>query len=402
MLYSHSRLSTYEQCPLKFRFKYIDRLDAEKEDTIEAFLGSRVHDTLEWLYTKVQMTKIPSLKQTISQYKKIWKENYNKNIIINKKDISAKNYFNLGSKFIKKYYERHKPFDENTIGMEMRVLIDLNGDGKYKIQGYIDRLAYNEKEKAYEIHDYKTNSTLKTKEELDQDRQLALYSIGIKNMFPDAKKVNLVWHFLAFQKQFYSDRSEKQLEKLKQDTIRLIDRIEATKTFKPNKSSLCKWCEYQPVCPLWKHLFMLEKETANEYLKDTGVNLVNKYAELYHKRKAIIEEIDKEIEKLKEAIIKYSKDKGIGVIFGSNNQLSISTAEKTRFPGKNTEEREKLENMLKKLNKWQEVATLDTYALDKKIEEGEWPKDIVKKIKEFSEKYTTESIRLSKRRDVEK
>lgn len=402
MLYSHSRLSTYEQCPLKFRFKYIDRLDAEKEDTIEAFLGSRVHDTLEWLYTKVQMTKIPSLKQTISQYKKIWKENYNKNIIINKKDISAKNYFNLGSKFIKKYYERHKPFDENTIGMEMRVLIDLNGDGKYKIQGYIDRLAYNEKEKAYEIHDYKTNSTLKTKEELDQDRQLALYSIGIKNMFPDAKKVNLVWHFLAFQKQFYSDRSEKQLEKLKQDTIRLIDRIEATKTFKPNKSSLCKWCEYQPVCPLWKHLFMLEKETANEYLKDTGVNLVNKYAELYHKRKAIIEEIDKEIEKLKEAVIKYSKDKGIGVIFGSNNQLSISTAEKTRFPGKNTEEREKLENMLKKLNKWQEVATLDTYALDKKIEEGEWPKDIVKKIKEFSEKYTTESIRLSKRRDVEK
>jgi len=402
MLYSHSRLSTYEQCPLKFKFNYIDREETETEDYIEPFLGSRVHDTLEWLYTNVKMTKIPTLKQTLSFFKKVWKENYNNQIKINKKGLTANNYFNQGKKFIKNYYNHHKPFDENTIGMEMMILIDLDGTGKYKLQGYIDRLVYNEKEKIYEIHDYKTNSTLRSKADLDQDRQLALYSIGIKNMFPDAKKVRLTWHFLAFDKQFYSDRTDTQLEKLKQDTINLINKIESTKTFNAKVSNLCTWCEFKPICPKWKHLYEIDKEDINTYLKDTGVNLVNKYAELYSKKKKIIDEIEKEIEKLKAAIIEYSKQKGIEVIFGSDNQLSISITEKMRFPGKNTEEREKLDEMLKKLKKWEEVATLDTYALDKKIEEGEWPKEIVDKVKKFSEKYTTESIRLSKRRDVEK
>jgi len=401
MLYSHSRLSTYEQCPLKFKFNYIDRAETETEDYIESFLGSRVHETLEWLYTNVKMTKIPTLKSTLSYYKKMWKENYNKRVKINKKGITANNYFNQGKKFIKKYYNHHKPFDENTIGMEMMILIDLDGTGKYKLQGFIDRLVYNEKENVYEIHDYKTNATLRSKEDLDQDRQLALYSIGIKNMFSDAKKVRLTWHFLAFDKQFYSDRTDEQLEKLKEDTIKLINKIEATKTFNAKVSSLCKWCEFKPICPKWKHLYEIESEEYNEYLKDTGVNLVNKYAELYAKKKQITEEIDNEIEKLKAAIMEYSKKKGIEVIFGSDNQLSISITEKMRFPGKNTEEREKLDEMLKKLKKWEEVATLDTYALDKKIEEDEWPKEIIDKVKHFSTIYKTESIRLSKRREIE-
>ena len=34
-IYSHSRLSAFEQCPLKFRFRYIDHLKPEIEQTIE-------------------------------------------------------------------------------------------------------------------------------------------------------------------------------------------------------------------------------------------------------------------------------------------------------------------------------------------------------------------------------
>ncbi|MCX6664036.1 MAG: PD-(D/E)XK nuclease family protein [Euryarchaeota archaeon] len=49
-VYSHSRLSCYQQCPQKFKLQYIDKVGTEAEDTIEAFLGSRVHDLLEKLY----------------------------------------------------------------------------------------------------------------------------------------------------------------------------------------------------------------------------------------------------------------------------------------------------------------------------------------------------------------
>lgn len=46
-VYSHSRLSCFEQCPQKFKLQYIDKVETEVEESVEAFLGSRTHETLE-------------------------------------------------------------------------------------------------------------------------------------------------------------------------------------------------------------------------------------------------------------------------------------------------------------------------------------------------------------------
>jgi hypothetical protein len=37
-LYSHSRLSCYEQCPYKFKLKYLDKVETDVEQSVEAFL----------------------------------------------------------------------------------------------------------------------------------------------------------------------------------------------------------------------------------------------------------------------------------------------------------------------------------------------------------------------------
>jgi len=39
-------------------------------------------------------------------------------------------------------------------------------------------------------------------EYLDEDRQLALYAMAVKRMYPDAKQVKLAWNFLAFDNIF--------------------------------------------------------------------------------------------------------------------------------------------------------------------------------------------------------
>ena len=38
-VYSHSRLSCFEQCPPKYKLNYIDKVETEVEEGIEAFLG---------------------------------------------------------------------------------------------------------------------------------------------------------------------------------------------------------------------------------------------------------------------------------------------------------------------------------------------------------------------------
>ena len=47
---SYSQLSSFDVCPLAYRFKYIDRIP-EAAESENMFLGSRLHETLAWAYS---------------------------------------------------------------------------------------------------------------------------------------------------------------------------------------------------------------------------------------------------------------------------------------------------------------------------------------------------------------
>src|SRR5262249_38340161 len=135
----------------------------------------------------------------------------------------------------------------------------------------------------YEIHDYKTGATVPSQEDADQDRQLALYQLGIMQRWPDAKNFKLVWHYLAADREIVSSRTQVDLSALEREVIEVIHRIEAeTKLgrWEVRVSRLCEWCEYKAICPAWKHQIAMEVLSPNEYLQDTGVQLVQRYADL--------------------------------------------------------------------------------------------------------------------------
>lgn len=247
-IFSHSRLSAFEQCKLKYKFRYIDKIIPDMERTIESYLGNVVHSVLEWLYNQVKKNIIPSVDEVIVKYSEIWKKEYEEGILIVKKHMTAGDYFNKGIQFLIDYYMRHKPFDDNTLAVEKEIIFNLDDEGNYKIRGFIDRLVYNLDTEEYEVHDYKTSSNLPKQEYLDKDRQLALYSIAIKELFGEEKKVILVWHYLSFNKRLHSKRTDEQLKQLKQETLDLIKKIELTAKFSHKKSVLCNWCEYKSIC----------------------------------------------------------------------------------------------------------------------------------------------------------
>lgn len=258
-IYSHSKLSTFEQCNLKYKLKYLDKIKPEIEKSIEAHLGTAVHNTLEWLYTGIKNKKMPSLDEVITFYAETWQEEFSEDILIVKQTLTAKDYFEKGIQFLINYYTKHQPFDDNTLELEKRVTIQLTKE--HQIIGFIDRLAYNLKTKQYEVHDYKTANNLPNQEKFDSDRQLALYSIAIKELFGHDKEVILIWHYLAHDKKITSKRTNEQLNKLKKETIELIKKIESTTKFPYEKSILCDWCEYKTMCPAYGNTL---PKTANE------------------------------------------------------------------------------------------------------------------------------------------
>jgi putative RecB family exonuclease len=251
-IYSNSKIELFEQCKLKFKYKYIDKIVPEIAKSVEALLGEVVHKTLEWLYIQILKNIIPSINDIISFYSEKWQENYSKDTPIFNKTLTEKDYFNRGVEFLASYYLKHHPFQDNTIATEKRIEINLDEKGDKKLIGYIDRLAHNIKNNEIEIHDYKTSNTIMMKEKIENSRQLSIYSMAVKEMFGKDKNVCMIWHFLAHDMKICIRKTNEELEALKKEIIEMINLIENTKEFPPNKSRLCDWCEYRNICTAWK------------------------------------------------------------------------------------------------------------------------------------------------------
>ena len=399
-VYSHSQLATYETCPQKYKLSYIDKIEVETEG-IEAFMGSRVHETLEKLYRDLKVTKLNTLEELLDFYHQSWEKNWNDLIQIVRKHYSAEEYRHLGEKCIVDYYERHYPFDHGkTLGLEEYVYFPLEEEKGYWIRGYIDRLTLVDSS-ILEIHDYKTSNRLPAQEDVRSDRQLALYQMGVAGKWQGVQEVKLIWHYLTFDTEIHSSRTPDELHQLRRATLELIQRIEADRQFLPKEGPLCAWCDYQGFCPKRKHLIAVESLPPNEYLNEEGVALVNQYVELKEKKRVFNEEIDVELAKIEQALFAYARREELEAIFGSDHIAKIKMEKKEKYPLKGDPNRRLLDELIKKAGKWMEVSDLNPWMLARIIGRGGWPPSLVNRVREFSTVEESRSITVSKLKERE-
>ena len=398
--YSHSQLSTYETCPHQYKLSYIDKIKVETEG-IEAFMGSRVHDALEKLYRDLKVTKLNSLEEIIDYYHQSWEKNWNEMIQIIRKEYTADHYRRLGEKCITDYYKRYYPFDQGkTLGLEENIYFPLDQEKGYSIRGFIDRLALLD-HSILEIHDYKTSGRLPTQGNVNSDRQLAFYQMGVVGKWKDIQEIRLIWHYLAFDTEIRSSRTPEELHRLRRETLELIRKIETDRQFLPKEGPLCNWCDYQSFCPKRKHLMIVESLPLNEYLNEEGVTLVNKYVELKERKRLLDEEIDFELAKLEEALYAYAQREEVEAIFGSDHVAKIKIETKEKYPLKGEPSRKVLDEMIKKAGKWMDVSDLNPWILARVIGRAGWDPSLVKKVKGFSTVEENRSLTVSKLKERE-
>lgn len=400
--YSNSKLGTYENCPQKYKLGYIDKIKLpEGQEGIEAFLGSRAHEALEKLYKDLKYTKVNSLGETIGYYKSLWDKNWHENVVIVKKDYTKEHYFNTGIDALVNYYKRYYPFNHaKTLETEYRLSFKIED---YSIQGYIDRLDCG-KDGVYEVHDYKTSSSLPTQDSVDNDRQLALYQIGVKEAYKDARDIRLVWHYLVFDKELTSIRTDAQLKDLKREVVSLIKTIEKDTVYEPRESRLCDWCGFYEYCPAKKHEVKVDALPVKQYYADKGVSLVNKYAEVRDQ----ITELKKqenalqiEMGDIEEKAVKYAKQEGISNITGDKYVLNIKETGDLRFPAAGEEGREALEEFVKAKGIWDEVSILNIRGLAKGVKEDQFDKKISSGLMKFGKKEKSVDVKLVKKEEEE-
>ncbi|RLG14385.1 MAG: hypothetical protein DRN66_02085 [Candidatus Nanohalarchaeota archaeon] len=367
--YSYSKISTFLQCRYKYKLQYIDRIKVEVKTTIEAFMGSIVHQTLEKLYKDMKFGKNNNKKELLSFYSALWDEKYSDDIRIVKKEYSAQNYKDMGAKFVSDYYEHYAPFDQiKVLGLETQEMLNLNNGNKYHIR--IDRLC-SDNRGTYYVCDYKTNSRLKSQEEADSDRQLAMYALWVKERFKDAKEVKLIWYMLAFDREVSSERTDEQLKNLKKEIEEQIEKIERCEDFPVNESALCNWCNYKELCPLFRHEEELKsKKGLEKYMAEDGLKLIDELDELIFQKK----QIEGKIDTIKDRLIEFAKQRKVNMIFGTDKKASVREYEKVIYP----QDKEKLVNVIKEKGLYDDLSNINYIKLSSKILKSQIDEDIIK------------------------
>jgi putative RecB family exonuclease len=247
--YSHSKLSSYQQCPQKYKFRYIDEIPPPIR-SIELHLGDSVHRALEKLYADARNGQVAELDDLLKCFQQKWDDGFSTELRIVRARTTAQSYLELGRKMLADYHWSFHPFKQpTTLELEEKFLFPISEE--HEIRGIIDRLARNH-DGSLEIHDYKTSRRLPDAVQVGNDVQLALYEIAIRHRWPETERISLIWHYLAFDKEIKITKTREELEAVKQNTVGRILQIEAATSFPTRVTALCDWCEYKEICPAMK------------------------------------------------------------------------------------------------------------------------------------------------------
>ncbi len=347
---SYSALQTFNQCPQKYKFQYIDRIRAPKNK--EAIFGTKIHDTLKFFHS--QHMGWPTLDEMLNYFKDIWTS---KPFQSEEEDII---YFSQGIKMLKKYYKYFlKNREEFTVlDTESRFKIPIKHPKHNKtceLVGKIDRIDKRSDGKI-EVIDYKTSKSLPPQSKIDNDLQLSLYCLAVfikwPNLNKDIKDIKLTFHFLKHSEVLTTSRTKQQLEDIKNQIWDKVNEIEK-KEFKPIPSGLCDWCGYKDICPMWKHKYVKEISPTEQEIQ----KIIKEFFELKNQNS----KNNKKIADLAKKINSYLDNQKIERIFSEKCYITRLPQARYKYNMK------KLKEILKPIGKWEEVLTVDSKKLKKII-----------------------------------
>ncbi len=342
MRLSYTAVDTYQSCPLKYKFREIDRISEPKSK--EAIFGTLIHSVLKYVHTPATLSPTPD--QALDYFSKGW------NSDAYDSELEERAAFTQGVEIIQKYFEKNRPADYTIVDLESRFAIEIGDDtsGKHIVSGVIDRI--DKTQDGYEIIDYKTARKMPSQDKVDHDLQLSIYLKAFLKRYPSEEsnldKITVSLYYLKHGVKLSSTRTKEQLDTVEENILGVIAAIEEKK-FDPLFSPLCDWCGYQKICPLWKHKFSesqtLETKEAEKKIEE--------YLELKDRMSG-----DKlRLAKLQADILGYMEHEGVERVFGERGIIG-KTVRKTY-----TYDEERLRAILEPLDQWESVLKVDGIAL---------------------------------------
>ena len=242
---SPSSISTFQQCPLKYK---LSRIDGLVEPPTEATLrGNYVHSVLEDLYG------LPASDRTIDSARAIakrwWENEYEEKTAPYVRGDKDRRMFRWTSWWcIENLFLMENPQEIHFDGLETELNDDIDG---VAIKGFIDR--WRKSSDGIIVGDYKTGKAPAPRFQEDKYFQLMLYAVVLeKQLQEQVEEVEIL--FIKDSVRLARKVENSDREKVKSTVVSVRKQIDercASGVFEPIKHRLCDWCSFKQICPLW-------------------------------------------------------------------------------------------------------------------------------------------------------
>jgi len=341
MRISYSGLDAYKNCPLKYRFQYIDHIKEPKSR--EQVFGTIIHSVLRYVHTPAPVA--PTLDQALNHFSQVWNSD-----VFDGDETAERSAFSQGVKIISDYYAKNDPAEFAIVDLESRFAIGIGED--HVVAGTIDRI--DATSDGFEIIDYKTARKMPSQEKVDDNLQLTIYLRAFLDRYPKEterlEKITVSLYYLRHGVKLSSTRTREQLEDLDRKFLEVIAHIEAGE-FDPVLTPLCDYCGFQSRCPFFRHKFLEEKTMEDEAAQEAVEELLVLRDRMKTDKARFAE--------LQEGLLLYMDKKEIGRVFGSSGIVGKTVRRTWKY------DEETIRGALEPLDKWDEIRKIDGTALRK-------------------------------------
>jgi putative RecB family exonuclease len=242
---SPSKVSSFTDCGLAFRFSAIDHLP--EPPSVAATRGTLVHAALERLFCLEPPERTFERALGCLDDAAAALRDHPEFSGLELDAEAEATFLEEARALVERYFRLEDPTTITPIGIELKLEVEVGG---VRLRGIIDRLELDADGELV-VTDYKTGRAPGERQEQQRLAGVAFYSLLCERLFGQRPaKVQLL--YLADPVAIISvptDRSTRGVERKLAAVWTAVERACEREDFRPNPGRLCDWCAFKAYCP---------------------------------------------------------------------------------------------------------------------------------------------------------
>lgn len=240
---SFSHVAIYDECPVKYKLKYVDKIPLldQEEEHLSFYSGKKSESSVEVgniIHKVLQYHHSVAKRGEKSDYKVLEKKVLDLCVSKGLSDNIGCDILKILDQYLSSDYSKRSSFEE-----EKPFILWLNSDNYYLLlNGKIDRID-KISNGLYEIIDYKTNSKINKNK---YRKQLAIYQKAVSLLY-GVNNIKSSLFFLRLNEVIDIEFSQNEMQEIMKEIYELAENI-VNNNFCKRENSPCKNCEYISFC----------------------------------------------------------------------------------------------------------------------------------------------------------